>query len=417
MFIFLKIIKESFILSLQQLWANRLRTVLSLLGVTVGIFSIIAILTAVDSMKSDIEDDLTKLGNDLVLVQKWPLFTGGDYPFWKYYQRPTVSHKDYKYLKERSQTVGKLTYQLPVPNSIVSNKGRKLRGLEVTAGTHDYNQVINMDIGYGRYFTSQESEAGYNVGIIGAEAAEELFEGQLDVVGKEIMVDNIRVRIVGVMEKEGQSILGMNFNNVVLLPYEMVTKNMYINYEQANPEIFMVPKSGISMDAMIAESTGLMRNVRQLRPKQIDNFSLSKFSVVANTFKNLLNMLGLAGWIIGGLALLVGGFGIANIMYVSVKERTNIIGIKKALGAQKNYILYEFLFESVLLCLIGGTMGLLIIYSLLGTASEASGFDFILTAKNITIGLGVSVVIGLIAGILPAIKASNLDPVEAIRAK
>jgi putative ABC transport system permease protein len=417
MFIFLKILKESFVLSLQQLWANRLRTFLSLLGVTVGIFSIIAILTAVDSMKSDIEDDLTKLGNDLVLVQKWPLYTGGEYPFWKYYQRPTASHRDYEYLKERSQTVGNLMYQLPVPNSVVSNGGRKLRGLEVVAGTHDYNQVINMEIGFGRYFTIQESEAGYNVCIIGAEAAEELFDGALDVVDKEIMVDNIRVRIVGVIEKEGQSILGMNFNNVVLLPFEMVNKNMYIDHDQANPEIFMVPREGITMDAMIAESTGLMRNVRQLRPKQDDNFSLSKFSVVANTFKNMLNILGLAGWIIGGLALLVGGFGIANIMYVSVKERTNIIGIKKALGAQKNYILYEFLFESVLLCLIGGSMGLLIIYSLLGTASEASGFEFILTAKNITIGLGVSALIGVIAGILPALKAANLDPVEAIRAK
>lgn len=416
MFIFLKILKESFVLSLQQLWANRLRTILSLLGVTVGIFSIIAILTAVDSLKKDIEDDLAKLGDDLVIVVKWPIIMEQNYPWWKYINRPQPSHDDYKYLKEKAHTIGGITYQVQVPGAVVAKGGKKISGADVAAGTHDYNEVINMEIDYGRYFSPNESEFGSNVAIFGADIAEALFGSVESSIGNQVLIDNIRVQVIGTVKKEGASILGMDFNNSVLLPYEMVHKNMHLDDEQSSPQVFLNPAEGVDVDDMIAECTGLMRSVRKLRPKQDDNFSLSKFSMITNTFNSMLGVLSMAGWIIGGLALLVGGFGIANIMYVSVKERTNIIGIKKALGAQKNYILYEFLFESVLLCLIGGLIGLLIIYSILGAASEASGFEFILTIKNISIGLGVSAFIGIIAGILPAIKASNLDPVEAIRA-
>ncbi|MEZ5004408.1 MAG: ABC transporter permease [Chitinophagales bacterium] len=403
-------------LSLQQLWANRLRTILSLLGVTIGIFSIIAILTAVDSMKADIENDLNKLGDDLVIVQKWPFFTGTDYPYWKYFQRPQPSYKDYEYLEERSHTIGALAYTLMVPDAVVSLGSRKLRGLEVFGTTIDYNKVINVDLQYGRYFTPQEILSGYYVAIIGADAADQLFEGEKDVVGKEVMVEHIKVKIIGVIKKAGQGVLGLNDDKSLIMPYELVNKTMSVELEHSNPNIWLVPNEQISADAMIAEVRGLMRNVRHLRPKQLDDFSLSKFSIITNTFQGMLGALSTAGWVIGGLSLLVGGFGIANIMYVSVKERTNIIGIKMAMGAKSIYILLEFLFESVLLCLFGGGIGLIVVYFILDPVSEASGFQFILTMKNVAIGLGVSAFIGVLAGILPAIKASNLDPVEAIRA-
>ncbi|MEZ5022739.1 MAG: ABC transporter permease [Chitinophagales bacterium] len=417
MLVFLKIIKESLFLSLQQLWANRLRTILSLLGVTIGIFSIIAILTAVDSMKADIENDISKLGDDLVIVQKWPFYTGGSsYPYWKYFQRPQPSYKDYEYLEERSQTIGAITYTLMVPDAVVSLGSRKLRGLEVFGTTLSYDKVINVDIQYGRYFTPQEMYSGYHVAIIGADAAEKLFEGKQDILGEEVMVDNIKVKIIGVIKKAGQGVLGLNDDKSLIMPYELVNKSMSVELERANPNIWLIPNDQISADAMIAEVSGLMRNIRHLRPKQLDDFTLSKFSIITNTFQGMLGALSTAGWVIGGLSLLVGGFGIANIMYVSVKERTNIIGIKMAMGAKSIYILLEFLFESVLLCLFGGGIGLFIIYLILNPISEASGFQFVLTMKNVSIGLGVSAFIGVLAGILPAIKASNLDPVEAIRA-
>ncbi len=416
MFVFFKIIKESFFLSLQQLWANRLRTILSLLGITIGIFCIIAILTAVDSMKADIEGDLNKLGDDLVIVQKWPMYTGASYPYWKYFQRPQPSYKDYQYLDERSLTIGKMAYTLFVPNAKVSFGSRSIRGLEVFGTTEDYDKTLNLEIEFGRYFTRQEIKSGYNVAIIGAEAADKLFDGKKNIIGQKIKVDNIKVVVIGVIKRAGQGLIGLNDDESLILPYQLVNKTMSVELELANPNIWLLPKNDLPVDEMIAEVRGLMRNVRRLRPKALDDFSLSKFSIISNAFGGILDSISMAGWIIGALSLLVGGFGIANIMYVSVKERTNIIGIKMAMGARSAYILLEFLFESVLLCLIGGIIGLVVVYLILDPVSEASGFQFILTMKNIIIGVGVSAFIGIIAGILPAIKASKLDPVEAIRA-
>lgn len=417
MLIFLKILKESFMLSIQQLWNNKLRTTLSLLGVTVGIFCIIAILTAVDGLQRNVEGSMSKLGDDLVLIQKWPLYTGKDYPWWKYIERPEASHRDYEYLKKRTQTIGKLCYGMGVPDAVVEYDSRSLRGLDVLAVTHDYNQVVKFDVAIGRYFTPQESSGGYHSAVIGAEVATRLFNEGINPIGKRVVVNNIKVKIVGVLKREGQDILGFNFDKAFLLPYELVNRTMSVPLYMADPTIFVLPKPGIEVKEMMAEVEGLMRSQRRLRPRDENNFAQVQFSLFANSFSGMLNALNMAGWIIGLFALLVGGFGIANIMYVSVKERTNIIGIKKALGAKREYITFEFLTESVLLCLFGGGFGLLIISLLLKPASAASGFEFVLSTKNVVIGLSVSVAIGLVAGILPALRAAALDPVHAIRSK
>lgn len=415
--VYLKILAAGFLLTLQQLWANKLRTTLSLLGVTVGIFSIIAILTAVDGLERNVEESINKLGDDLVLVQKWPLYTGKDYPWWKYIERPEADFRDYRYLKERSQTVGKIAYQIVVPDAVVGIGSRQLRGLEVVGVTHEYDQLVQFDIELGRYFLPQESASGYHVAVIGAEVADKLFDEGTNPLGREILVDKVAVKVVGVIKREGQDILGFNYDKTFILPYELVNRTMSFEMFRADPTIFIQPHEGMDVDAMLAETTGLMRSSRRLRPAQEDNFSLVRFSLITNSFGGLFGALNIAAWIIGGFALLVGGFGIANIMYVSVRERTAIIGIKKALGARSDYIVFEFLTESVLLCLIGGLVGLLIISLLLGPVNNATGFTFALSAKNVTVGLGVSVAIGLLAGILPALRAASLDPVNAIRAK
>lgn len=417
MLIFLKILKESFVLSLQQLWLNKLRTALSLLGITVGIFCIIGILTAVNGLERNVEGSINKLGDDLVMVQKWPLYTGKDYPWWKYIERPEASFRDFKYLKERSQTIGESCYQVVVPESVVEREGRRLRGLDVVGVTHDYDKVVNYEIEFGRYFTQQESSSGYRVAVIGAEVAEMLFDEGVDPLDKEIQVDQVKVRVIGVIKREGQDILGFNYDKTVILPYEMVNNAMSVELWRSDPTIFIMPGDGIGIDGMMAEVEGLMRSHRRLRPKEDDNFALVRFSLITNSFGNIFRSMNMAGWIMGLFALLVGGFSIANIMYVSVQERTNIIGVKKALGAKKNYILFEFLSESVLLCIFGGLIGLLIISLLLAPVSRASGFEFVLTPTNAMIGVGVSVFIGLVSGFLPALRAAQLDPVEAIRAK
>ena len=160
-----------------------------------------------------------------------------------------------------------------------------------------------------------------------------------------------------------------------------------------------------------------MRSIRKLRPTQKDDFAMNELSIIANGFNGIFSMLNIIGWVIGFFALIVGGFGIANIMYVSVTERTGIIGVKKALGAKRKFILMEFLIESILLCLFGGFLGLAVIALITGPLSDATGMTFELSLKNASIGIIVSMLIGLISGYLPAKKAANLDPVEAIRAK
>ncbi|MFZ4741440.1 MAG: ABC transporter permease [Bacteroidales bacterium] len=411
--IFVKLFRESYLFAFQAIIVNKLRTMLTLLGITIGIFSIISVFTVFDSLENKIKTSIDSLGDNVLFVQKWPWAFGGDYPWWKYLSRPVAKINELSEIERRSEAYSAATFV--VGNSkTVKFKNNSISNTRILAVSKDYDKVISINIDQGRYFSINESVGGRAVAIIGSDIAEKLFENTYP-LGKEITVFGRKVNIVGVFKKEGDDTFGQSSDNQVMLPINFARNVMDISDESNDPTIIVKAKPNVGNQELKDELTGIMRSVRRLKPSAEDNFAINEMSLITKGFEGIFSTISIIGWIIGAFSLIVGGFGIANIMFVSVKERTNIIGIQKSLGAKNYFILLQFLFEAVFLSLIGGLLGLLIVF--IGTLIVTYAFDFTLslTFGNIFLGLSVSFVIGLIAGFIPAFSASRLNPVEAIR--
>ncbi|MES2269196.1 ABC transporter permease [Mucilaginibacter lutimaris] len=412
--IILKLIRESFLFAFDALRQNKLRTMLSLLGVTIGIFTIIAVFSAVDTLRNNLQKSVNKLGSNSIYIQKWPWVGEDNFPWWKYMQRPVPKLRDFEQLTRRSQTAKAISYEISIDNRTVKYLSNTVDGAQIDAVSHDHDKTWNFDFQDGRYFTDIESRTGAPVTIIGADIAEALFPGGTG-VGKQIKIMGRKVTIIGVFAKEGKDMLGITSDNEILLPLNFAKNVIDIENERYNPQIVVRGMDKLSDVEVESEVRGLMRSIHSIRPGGEDDFSLNKSTILTNQLDQLFGIVNIAGAIIGGFSILVGGFGIANIMFVSVKERTNIIGIQKSLGAKNYFILLQFLIEAISLCLMGGFIGLLLVY--LGTlgVKAASGIEVVLDMGNIIFGIGISVAIGMISGIVPAWFASRLDPVEAIR--
>ena len=410
--IVLKLIYESLVFAFNSLKINKIRTILSLLGITIGIFSIISVFTVFDSLESNIKSEINSLGSNVLFIQKWPwAMGGGDYPWWKYYQRPQPKPEEVNEILKRSQTVENAAYMFSVQRNVYY-KDNTIESVPVLAVTYQYNKVMSFDLQEGRYFTQNESLGGRNLAIIGADIAQNLF-GREDPLGKRIKVFGRRVVVIGVLKKEGNTIFGNSSDNQIMIP-ESYAREL-VNFRRINSSIIVKSKPYIPISEMKQELTGIMRSIRKLKPRADDNFAINQTDIITKGFNQLFGAIALVGWIIGGFSLLVGGFGIANIMFVSVKERTNQIGIQKSLGAKKYFILLQFLFEAIFLAIMGGVVGLLIVFGLTFIGSHIIGFALTLTLKNIMLGLIVSGLIGLISGFIPAWSAAKLEPVEAMR--
>jgi putative ABC transport system permease protein len=412
----LKLILESLYFAINALAVNKIRTLLSLLGITIGIFSIIAVFTVFDSLQNEIKNKINSLGNNVLFIQKWPwMMGGGDYPWWKYYQRPEPKPEEMNELKKRSNTVDVAAFMFSVSRTVSNIKKQNINTIDdvpVVAISYDYNKVMPFDLQDGRYFTLSEAHAGKNLAIIGADIAEQLFEGQ-DAVGKKIRLFGNKLEVIGVIKKEGEDVFGNSNDNWILIPVNYA-RNV-VDIKNINSTIIVKGKPDISNAQMKDELTAIMRSIRKLPPRADDDFAINETDIISKGFDELFAVVALVGWIIGGFALLVGGFGIANIMFVSVKERTTQIGIQKSLGAKNYFILLQFLFEAIFLSMMGGVIGLVIVYVLSFVGSSMLNFELILTVKNIMLGLFVSAIIGLISGFIPAWSASRLNPVDAIR--
>jgi putative ABC transport system permease protein len=416
----LRLIAESFSFAWKALKSNVLRTILSLLGVTVGIFAIIAVFTLVDSLEKNIKESFNFLGTGTIYLGKmpWAPEGNGPYKWWEYFRRPNPSVSEYKFLKATLRNRTAMSIHA-ARGGVIIKRGSSSIGDIGLRGTGDgYEEVFDINIENGRYFTPDDISGGRSVAIMGFEVAKALFPNA-DPIGQTIKIKDLTYKVVGILKREGQSFIGIRSSDYsILVPYNSFRKLYQTGTGNWREVESTISVKGSDQDLGLVELEnelrGLVRGRRGLRPSVKDNFALNRPEAIANAISGLFDVVGIAGWIIGGFSILVGGFGIANIMFVSVKERTPIIGLQKSLGAKNYFILFQFLFEAIFLSLIGGLAGIFLVFLL--TFMPFGSLQVALSTKNIVLGLGVSSIIGLIAGIVPAAVAARMDPVIAIRA-
>lgn len=408
----LKLFRESYVFALKAIVVNKVRTFLSLLGITIGIFSIISVFTVFDSIERTIRESVNSLGSNILYVQKWPWAFGADYPWWEYMKRPEPRLSELNEIQRRSLAAEASAYVVGTSRK-VKHGNLSMQG-SINAVSHDYPEVSPIDLSSGRYFTFEESAGGRPVAIIGSEIASQLYAGQ-DPIGQKIKVFSRQVEIIGTFKKAGAMNFGNSTDNMVMVPVNFGKQFLDLKGDNIGAAIIVKAKPMVSNDELTYELKGLMRSVRKIKPGADDTFAINQTSFITKGFDSVFRVISIVGWIVGGFSLLVGGFGIANIMFVSVKERTPQIGVQKSMGAKKSFILQQFLFESIFLSLFGGLVGLFIIFIITQIISRVFDMPLVLTAGNIILGISVSGIIGLISGIIPALSAANLDPVESMR--
>lgn len=414
--ILIKIIYESIAQAFQSLVSNKLRTLLSLLGIMIGIFCIIAVTSAVDSLENSIKSGFNELGSDVIYVQTMPWNEDPNKNYWKYAKRPEPSFKDYNSISEKSKLSEHTAYTVFTGGKTIKYKSSSVSNAFIMGATFNYKDIQNINIENGRYFTNQEYNLGSNKIILGFQVAQALFN-TLDPVGKEVKLFGQKYTVVGVLKSEGDNMFNiLNFDEAIWVSFNNLKRFVNTNENSNVGKLLSIKaKPEANVEELKGELTSILRASRRLKPTEDENFALNELSMLSQVLDAVFGMMNFVGYLIGGFALVVGMFSVANIMFVSVKERTNIIGIKKALGAKRSIILLEFLIESVILCLIGGLFGLILVIFVLKGISSLIPFEMFLSTSNIMLGIVFSVVVGVISGIIPAFLASRMDPVEAMR--
>lgn len=413
MLVYFRLLNESFRFAINALRNNKLRTLLSLLGVTIGIFSIIAVLAAVDSLDRKITKDLSTLDKNTIYLMKMS-FGPSEIPQWKREQFPNVKYEEYIYLKGTMTNTDQMGFQLFTNRETIKFDSKTVSDVNIIPVSYEFIDIQGLEFQEGRFYTESEANSASTVIVIGDEIAKSLFPDE-DAIGKKVRLYGQRFTVIGVLKKKGSGMFGQSNDTSAFIPVNFARQLYGDNNKSVVNVIIFKPRSGVDMEAYKAEITQKLRSFRGLKSGNIDNFFINVFSGFTDLIDGIISKMNLVGWIISGFSLLVGGFGIANIMFVSVKERTNLIGIQKSLGAKNRFILFQFLFEAIILSVIGGIFGLIMVWIIALILTNVLDFEFILGIGNIILGTGLAAIIGLFSGILPAIAASKLDPVEAIR--
>lgn len=408
------ILTNSLKLTLQELRVNKLRTALSLIGISFGIFCIIGVLATVNSLERNIQDEIKGLGTNTIYIDKWEYSGGPDYPWWKYVNRPNPAYNEVELIKVRSQLASDVAFNINNSGNMEYD-GMALQGVTFYGITEEQNKIQPVTIEFGRYISSAEFASGANVGLIGHDNAEDLFLDAERAVNQEVSVNGRKIRIIGVIKKVGQNFIGWNYDRAMMLSYKFCRQLFLEKY--SNPFIMVKGKEGVSSMALTDELKGIMRSIRKLGPRADDNFSLNDINAFSDQVSKLFVSINIGGWAIGLLSLVVGAFGIANIMFVTVKERTAMIGLKKAIGARKRSILMEFLIEAAIICIMGGLIGLFLVWMLTLVLTHVFNFPVFISVGILSLAISICIIIGILAGIIPASAAARLDPVVAIRSK
>jgi len=409
----LRLLIEGFLFAFKSVVVNKLRTFLSLFGITIGIFCIISVFTVLDWMEKSIRDAVNSMGSNVVYVQKFPWSFSGKLAWWDIIKWPSVSLNDYQSVLNKSTKAEAASFIIAKSDK-VKYKNNVANDAAVAAVTDNLDKVVLFEIGKGRYFSPYEYSSGSSVAVLGAEVAERLFEKD-NPVGKEVTMSGYKARVIGVLKKEGQGGISLsNVDRLTLVPLNFGRNFINIRNRFVDSQMIIKAKPDISVRELSDELTMVLRASRRLKPTGISNFSVNTSTMISQGLESVFKVINIVGWIIGAFAILVGGFGIANIMFVSVRERTNIIGIQKALGAKRFFILQQFLTESVLLSVAGGVLGLIMIFLATLVINYLYDFNMYLTFGNIMLAVFISAVIGIVAGYAPANAAAKMNPVDAI---
>jgi putative ABC transport system permease protein len=400
--------KEGLLIALAAIRANKARAILTTLGIVIGICSVALMATAINGIDKAFVNGISALGADNLYIDKWAWFSDED--FFLMRNRKNVTLAQFEHFEK----LAKLPLAV-APTILTMHKvlygDNYVEGTLMTGTTDGYVRTTNFNFARGRFFSPLESSGARNVAVLGSEVAAHLFEKQ-DPLGQEVKVDAIPFRVVGVLEKQGSNLLG-NFNpdNQVYIPIGTVFKYFRRNRDTVT---IVVRARGTEMaEATKEEAIGMMRRVRGLMYDEKDDFSVNTQEGLTSEYNKVVGVIKLVGLFITGLSLLVGAIGIMNIMFVSVKERTREIGIRKAIGAKQRTILGQFLTEAALLCLMGGLIGLLLAIGLSTIVNK-----FLPTSvqmNTVLLAIFISLLTGVISGLAPAWTAAKMDPVEALR--
>lgn len=416
---YLRILQEGASQARQQLLGNRLRSFLSLLGITIGIFCIIGVKSAVNSLEANIRKSLEKLGNDVIYVEKFSWSEDPGRNFWKWMRRPNLSYTEYLALENRLKSAQQIGFWQYLGSKTVKWQSSSVENVFFLGVTEDCRDLFGLEFQEGgRFFSTAEYQNGSEVCIIGAKIAETLFGEAASPLDRMITIGGRKLRVVGVLQKSGDELLKpFNFDNGVLVGYNLARRGFNVrskgSFERSS--ILVKAREGVSLESISDEIVSVMRAERRLKPREENNFAINTLTILSKLFDSVFGTLNIAGFVIGIFALFVGMFSVANIMFVSVRERTNIIGIKMAIGAKRWFILLEILIEAITLCIVGGLLGIALVGLATLVLTYAIDFELRLSLQNILIGLFTSIIVGVLAGLIPAMQASRLDPVEAIR--
>ncbi len=400
-------------MALAEFRSNKLRTFLSLFGITVGIFCIIGVLATVDSLEKNVKNDINKLGSKTIYIDKWDY--SGQIPWWKLLNRPNPAYSEMRMLKQRSELATNVAFTISNNSSIQWND-EEVSGVNIYGITEDFSNIQHLDIALGRYLQDNDFGHASNSVVMGYSIAEKLFTKPEKSVGQEIDILGKRARVIGLIQKQGKSIIGgWDFDESILMDYSFL--RTIVPEKRSQPVLMVQGKENVPMKLLKDDVQGAMRSIRKLRPTERDDFSLNDIESFAEFATRIFSGVNLGGWFIAGLSLLVGMFGVANIMFVTVRERTSQIGLKKAIGARRSSILVEFLLESAFLCIMGGVVGLLLVFILTKLISSAMGFPIFISLNILSLAIGICIITGVLAGIIPAFIAARMDPVVAIRSK
>ncbi len=413
----LEIIGSSFKMAVLELWKNKLRTTLSLFGIMIGIFCLIGVLVVVNSLEHNIQNEIKSLGTNTIYIDKWDYSAGGgpDYPWWKYVNRPSPKYEEVKHIKERTATAKFASFAINTQDNL-DYAGNTLSNVKMYGVSEDFDDIQPVEVKYGRYFTDAEFDRGVNMVVIGNDVAEKLFGVAEVAAGKEVAARGKTMLVVGVIKKQGKQMIGgWDFDQSIIFTYRYA--RTIINEKRADPVIMVQGLDNISSKSLKDDLTGTMRAIHKLSPTKEEDFALNDVNDFSDAISSAFVGLNIGGWAIAALSLIVGMFGVANIMFVSVRERTSQIGLKKAIGAKNRVILAEFLLESAFLCIIGGLIGLTLVFLLAQLLTQVLDFPVFVSTNYMILAIIICIITGILAGFIPALQAARMDPVVAIRSK